>query len=39
MWHGHLPTVKHFRIFGSTRYDLIPAWAKGGTYRTTAKGA
>ena len=25
MWHGHLPTVKHFIIFGSTCYALIPA--------------
>ena len=24
MWHGHLPVVKHFRIFGSTCYALIP---------------
>lgn len=23
MWHGHLPTVKHFRVFGSTCYALI----------------
>ena len=23
MWHGHLPTVKHFKIFGSTCYALI----------------
>ena len=24
IWHGHLPGVKHFRIFGSTCYALIP---------------
>jgi transposase InsO family protein len=24
MWHGHLPVVKHLRIFGSTCYALIP---------------
>ena len=24
MWHDHLPAVKHFRIFGSTCYALIP---------------
>ena len=24
MWHGHLLIVKHFRIFGSTCYALIP---------------
>ena len=23
IWHDHLPTVKHFRIFGSTCYALI----------------
>ena len=23
MWHGHLPVVKHFRIFGSMCYALI----------------
>ena len=24
MWHGHLPTIKNFRIFGSTYYALFP---------------
>ena len=24
MWHGHIPSVKHFRVFGSTYYALIP---------------
>jgi hypothetical protein len=24
MWHGHLPVVKHLRVFGSTYYALIP---------------
>ena len=24
MWHGHIPSVKHFRVFGSTCYALIP---------------
>ena len=25
MWYGHLPRVKHFRVFGCTCYALIPA--------------
>lgn len=24
VWHGHLPTVKHFKVFGSTCYALVP---------------
>ena len=24
MWFGHLPSVRHFRVFGSTCYALIP---------------
>ena len=24
MWHGHIPSIKHFRVFGSTCYYLIP---------------
>ena len=24
MWHGHIPSVNHFRVFGSTCYALIP---------------
>ena len=24
MWHGHIPSVKNFRVFGSTCYTLIP---------------
>lgn len=24
MWYGHVPSVKHFRVFGSTYYALIP---------------
>ena len=24
MWHGHIPSVKHLRVFGSTCYALIP---------------
>ena len=24
MWHGHISSVKHLRIFGSTCYALIP---------------
>ena len=24
MWHGHIPSAKHLRVFGSTCYDLIP---------------
>ena len=24
MWHGHIPSVKNFRVFGSTCYALIP---------------
>ena len=24
MWHGYLPSVKHFRVFGCTCYALIP---------------
>ena len=24
MWFGHLPLVRHFRVFGSTWYALIP---------------
>lgn len=24
MWHGHIPSVRHFRGFGSIYYALIP---------------
>ena len=24
MWYGHIPSVKHLRVFGSTCYALIP---------------
>ena len=24
MWHGHIPSVRHLRVFGSTYYALIP---------------
>ena len=24
MWYGHVPSVKHLRVFGSTCYALIP---------------
>jgi hypothetical protein len=24
MWHGHIPLVRHLRVFGSTCYALIP---------------
>eukprot|EP00253_Pinus_taeda_P027245 PITA_27245 len=24
MWYGHIPSVRHLRVFGSTRYALIP---------------
>ena len=24
MWYGHIPSVKHLRVFGSTCYPLIP---------------
>ena len=24
MWYGHIPSVKHIRVFGSTCYALIP---------------
>ena len=24
MWYGHVPSVKHIRVFGSTYYALIP---------------
>ena len=24
LWYGHVPLVKHLRVFGSTYYDLIP---------------
>jgi len=23
MWYGHIPLVRHLRVFGSTRYALI----------------
>ena len=23
MWHGHIPSVKHLKVFGSTYYSLI----------------
>ena len=34
MWHGHVPLVKHLRVFGSTYYALIPrekrtSWVQG----------
>jgi hypothetical protein len=24
MWYGHIPSVRHLRVFGSTCYALIP---------------
>jgi hypothetical protein len=24
MWYGHISSVRHLRVFGSTCYDLIP---------------
>jgi hypothetical protein len=24
MWYGHVPSVNHIRVFGSTYYALIP---------------
>ena len=29
MWHGHIPSVKHFKVFGSTCYALIPKVQRG----------
>jgi len=24
MWHGHIPSMRHFKVFGPTSYALIP---------------